>query len=104
MEQMDNSKELFGIQVDFNNHVGKLMSKELMNFSQQRSMMQEHLSNPAMCHQPTHQAHIQWKERGAALSFFFSNFEKNCIKCCKASRAKIHACAQALDKFFLKWL
>jgi hypothetical protein len=33
----------------------------------------------------------------------FSNFE-NCIKCCKAGRAKIHACAQALDKVCLKWL
>jgi hypothetical protein len=27
MEQMDSSKELFGIQVDFNNDVGKIMSK-----------------------------------------------------------------------------
>jgi hypothetical protein len=27
MEQMDSSKELFGIQVDFNSDVGKLMSR-----------------------------------------------------------------------------
>jgi hypothetical protein len=27
MEQMDNSKELFGIQVDFNSGAGKLMSR-----------------------------------------------------------------------------
>jgi hypothetical protein len=27
MEQMDNSKELFGIQEDFNNNVVKLMSR-----------------------------------------------------------------------------
>jgi hypothetical protein len=30
---MDSSKELFGIQVDFNSGAGKLMSKELMIFA-----------------------------------------------------------------------
>jgi hypothetical protein len=48
VEQMDNSKEQFGIQVDFN-RAWEAHEQELMNFSQQWSMMQEHRSNPATC-------------------------------------------------------
>jgi hypothetical protein len=55
-------------------------------------------------HQPTNTSKhtFNGEERGTTLSLF-SNFE-NCIKCCKAGRAKSHACAQALDKVCLKWL
>jgi hypothetical protein len=73
--------------------------QELMNFSQQRSMMQEHRSKPAT-RQPASTSKRAFNgERGATFSF--SNFE-NVIKCCKAGRAKNPCICAGFSKGFLK--
>jgi len=64
--------------------------------------MREHHSNPAMRQLAnTSSMHSMEGERHNPLVF---QILKNSIKCCKDGRAKSHACAQALDKVWLKWL
>jgi hypothetical protein len=69
MEQMESSKDLFGIQEDFQQLRGEAHEQELM-ILQLRSLMQEHLSTSASQPASHVSAFIQAEERGAA-SFKF---------------------------------
>jgi hypothetical protein len=62
--------------------------------------MQEHHSTSSSTNQP---AHIQWRGEAQPSHFQISNFEI-IFNDCKAEEPKSHACAQVLDKGFLKWL
>jgi hypothetical protein len=68
VEQMDSSKELVwdpgGFQQSWEAH-----EQELMNFSQQWSMMQEHRSNPAMHQLDNTSKHIQWRREAQPSHF-----------------------------------
>jgi hypothetical protein len=75
MEQMESSKDLFGIQEDFQQLRGEAHEQELM-ILQLRSMMQEHLSTqPASQPATSARMHSNLLKRGTA-SF---KFELNVI-------------------------
>jgi hypothetical protein len=73
-----------------------------MNFSQQRSMMQEHRSKPAT-HQPANTSKRAFNGEREAQPSHFSNFE-NVLNVVRLVEPKIHAYAQALVKVALNRL
>jgi hypothetical protein len=77
MEQMESSKDLFGIQEDFQQLRGEAHEQELMIFAAEEydAGASLHISQPAS--QPRQRACIQRLKRGAT-SF---KFELNVIKC-----------------------
>jgi hypothetical protein len=76
MEQMESSKDLFGIQEDFQQLRGEAHEQELM-ILQLRSLMQEHLSMSAS--QPASHASMNSKLKGGTVLILKS--ELNVIKC-----------------------
>jgi hypothetical protein len=73
-----------------------------MNFSQQRSMMQEHHSKPATRQPASTSKHtFNGGERRNPLTF---KFFENVLNVVRLVEPKAMHVQQALDKGFLKWL